>query len=101
MTRLDLTASAVRALVSKGWGKIGGEDVPDNVFLLGNVPHDQLFPHCAAVVHHGGAGTNAIGISLGCPTVVVVSEFLLIIKRYQLISRYYSHSLVTNLGGET
>ncbi|KAG9517041.1 UDP-Glycosyltransferase/glycogen phosphorylase, partial [Aureobasidium melanogenum] len=61
----------IRALVSKGWGKIGGEDVPDNVFLLGNVPHDQLFPHCAAVVHHGGAGTNAIGISLGCPTVVV------------------------------
>ncbi|KAH0334765.1 UDP-Glycosyltransferase/glycogen phosphorylase, partial [Aureobasidium melanogenum] len=74
MTKMILDAVkqlGIRALVSKGWGKIGGEDVPDNVFLLGNVPHDQLFPHCAAVVHHGGAGTNAIGISLGCPTVVV------------------------------
>jgi hypothetical protein len=61
----------VRALVSKGWGNLGGKDVPDNVFLLGNVPHDWLFPHCAAVVHHGGAGTMAIGIALGKPTVVV------------------------------
>jgi hypothetical protein len=61
----------VRALVSKGWGNIGGKDVPDNVFLLGNVPHDWLFPHCSAVVHHGGAGTMAIGIAIGKPTVVV------------------------------
>jgi UDP:flavonoid glycosyltransferase YjiC (YdhE family) len=60
----------VRALVSRGWGNIGGSDVPDNVFLVGNVPHDWLFPHCSAVVHHGGAGTTAIGIALGLPTVV-------------------------------
>lgn len=66
-----LTPSTVRALISKGWGNLGGEDVPDNVFLLGNVPHDWLFPHCSAVVHHGGAGTMAIGIALGKPTVVV------------------------------
>lgn len=99
MTILDLTAPIVRALVSKGWGGIGGEDVPDNVFLLGNVPHDQLFPHCSAVVHHGGAGTNAIGISLGCPTVVVVSSSL-IIARLALTSCYLSHFLVTNRGGE-
>lgn len=60
----------VRALVSKGWGNIGGADVPENVFLLGNVPHDWLFPRCSAVVHHGGAGTTAIGIALGLPTVI-------------------------------
>ena len=99
MKRFDLTVPIVRALVSKGWGGIGGEDVPDNVFLLGNVPHDQLFPHCAAVVHHGGAGTNAIGISLGCPTVVVVSRST-IIAWAMLTSYYYSHSSVTNHGGE-
>ncbi|KAI4790548.1 UDP-Glycosyltransferase/glycogen phosphorylase [Aureobasidium sp. EXF-8845] len=39
--------------------------------MLGNVPHDWLFPRCSAVVHHGGAGTMAIGIALGKPTVVV------------------------------
>ncbi|KAF2150621.1 glycosyltransferase family 1 protein [Myriangium duriaei CBS 260.36] len=63
--------TGVRALVSKGWGNLGGQDIPDNVFLLGNVPHDWLFPRCSAVVHHGGAGTTAIGIALGKPTVVV------------------------------
>ncbi|CZT06228.1 related to sterol glucosyltransferase [Rhynchosporium graminicola] len=63
--------AGVRALVSKGWGGIGAGDVPDGVFLLGNVPHDWLFKHVSAVVHHGGAGTTAIGIAMGKPTVVV------------------------------
>jgi UDP:flavonoid glycosyltransferase YjiC (YdhE family) len=63
--------SGVRALVSKGWGNVGGTNVPENVFLLGNVPHDWLFPRVSAVVHHGGAGTTAIGIALGKPTVIV------------------------------
>lgn len=57
--------------MSKGWGNVGGSTPPDNVFLLGNVPHDWLFPRVSAVVHHGGAGTNAIGIALGKPTVIV------------------------------
>ncbi len=39
--------------------------------MLGNVPHDWLFKHVSAVVHHGGAGTTAAGIALGRPTVVV------------------------------
>jgi len=62
-----------RALVSKGWGGLGGDDlgVPDGVFMLGNCPHDWLFQHVAAVVHHGGAGTTAAGIAAGRPTVIV------------------------------
>lgn len=64
--------AGVRALVSKGWGGLGGdEEVPEGVFLLGNVPHDWLFQYVSAVVHHGGAGTTAIGIAMGKPTVVV------------------------------
>lgn len=73
-TKLILEAvkkAGVRALVSKGWSNVGGKDVPDNVFLLGNVPHDWLFQHVSAVVHHGGAGTCAIGLALGRPTVIV------------------------------
>lgn len=50
---------------------MGGANAPANVFLLGNVPHDWLFPRVSAVVHHGGAGTTAIGIALGVPTVIV------------------------------
>lgn len=73
-TKLILEAvkkAGVRALVSKGWSNVGGSDVPDNVFLIGNVPHDWLFRHVSAVVHHGGAGTCAIGLALGKPTVIV------------------------------
>jgi UDP-glucoronosyl and UDP-glucosyl transferase len=39
--------------------------------MLGNVPHDWLFTKVSAVVHHGGAGTTAIGLRLGRPTVIV------------------------------
>ena len=62
-----------RALVSKGWGGLGANelDIPEGVFMLGNVPHDWLFQHVSCVVHHGGAGTTAAGIAAGRPTVVI------------------------------
>lgn len=65
--------TGVRALVSKGWGGLGGSSssTPPNVFMLGNCPHDWLFEQVACVVHHGGAGTTAAGIAAGKPTVVV------------------------------
>lgn len=65
--------AGVRALVSKGWGGLGGDslDVPNNIFMLDNTPHDWLFPKVAAVVHHGGAGTTAIGLKCGRPTMIV------------------------------
>lgn len=63
----------MRALVSKGWGGLGGDglDVPENVFLLDNTPHDWLFPRVRACVIHGGAGTTAIALKCGKPTMVV------------------------------
>lgn len=76
MTKLIFDAvkkSGQRALVSKGWGGFGADQigVPDNVFMLGNVPHDWLFKRVACVIHHGGAGTTAAGIACGRPTVIV------------------------------
>ncbi|KAF9009574.1 glycosyltransferase family 1 protein [Cyathus striatus] len=73
-TIFEATAQAgVRALVSAGWGGLGGMNVPSHVFILGNVPHDWLFANerVSAVVHHGGAGTTAIGLAMGRPTVIV------------------------------
>ncbi|KAF5624292.1 sterol glucosyltransferase, partial [Fusarium sp. NRRL 25303] len=46
--------AGVRAIVSKGWGGVGVGEVPDNVYLIGNCPHDWLFQRVSAVVHHGG-----------------------------------------------
>ncbi|KAK7721810.1 hypothetical protein SLS57_005159 [Botryosphaeria dothidea] len=76
MTKLIFEAvkkAGVRALVSKGWGGFGADQigVPEGVFMLGNVPHDWLFKHVSCVVHHGGAGTTSAGIACGKPTVVV------------------------------
>lgn len=76
MTRLIFEAvkmTGQRALVSKGWGGLGGNELekPDNVYMLGNCPHDWLFQHVSCVVHHGGAGTTSAGIALGRPTVIV------------------------------
>lgn len=62
-----------RVLLSKGWGGMGADElgIPDGVFMLGNCPHDWLFERVSCVVHHGGAGTTAAGITAGKPTVVV------------------------------
>jgi UDP:flavonoid glycosyltransferase YjiC (YdhE family) len=59
--------TGVRVLLSKGWGGMGADElrVPESVFMLGNVPHDWLFKHVSCVVHHGGAGTTAAGITAG------------------------------------
>ena len=45
--------------------------MPQNIFMLGNTPHDWLFPQVRAVIHHGGAGTTAVGLRYGKPTMVV------------------------------
>ena len=65
--------AGVRALVSKGWGGLGGDslDLPENIFLLDNTPHDWLFPKVRACVIHGGAGTTAIALKCGKPTMIV------------------------------
>lgn len=62
-----------RAIISKGWGGLGtdGLDIQEDIFLLGNCPHDWLFQYVSCVVHHGGAGTTATGLKFGRPTVVV------------------------------
>ncbi|KAJ5675180.1 Sterol 3-beta-glucosyltransferase UGT80B1 [Penicillium maclennaniae] len=65
--------SGQRAIVSKGWGNLGVDevDVPENILLIGSCPHDWLFQHVSCVVHHGGAGTTAAGLALGCPTIII------------------------------
>ncbi|KAJ7162111.1 hypothetical protein C8R46DRAFT_1103536 [Mycena filopes] len=49
----------VRAIISRGWSNLDGPSTP-NVFYLGDCPHEWLFQHVSAVVHHGGAGPTTI-----------------------------------------
>jgi len=38
--------------------------------MIKAAPHDELFKHVSAVVHHGGAGTTAAGLRAGLPTLI-------------------------------
>ena len=46
-------------------------DLPPNVRHFAFAPFQQLFPRCAAVVHHGGIGTTARAIAAGIPQLVL------------------------------
>ncbi|XP_057795450.1 sterol 3-beta-glucosyltransferase UGT80B1-like [Salvia miltiorrhiza] len=67
---LEITGQ--RGIIDRGWGDLGNySNIPENVFVIVDCPHDWLFPLCSAVVHHGGAGTTATGLKAGCPTTIV------------------------------
>lgn len=60
-----------RALVCAGWSDFS--DLPElgHVKVVGAVNFTAVFPACRAVVHHGGAGTTAIGLRAGVPTLIL------------------------------
>ena len=60
-----------RAIVFSGWGGLNKKNFPDSVLMIDSVPHSWLFPRVQAVIHHGGAGTTAAGLSAGKPSIVV------------------------------
>ncbi len=60
-----------RAVVSQGWAGLGGEALPSDMIEIGPVSHAALFPRCAAVVHHGGAGTTTRSAQAGVPQIIV------------------------------
>jgi sterol 3beta-glucosyltransferase len=65
-----VAAAGVRAVVHSGWARL--HSVGDNMITVDDVPHEWLFEHVAAAVHHCGAGTTAAGLRAGVPTIPVV-----------------------------
>lgn len=61
--------AGVRALVVKGTAQL--PELPPHVLAIGPTPHGKLFARCAAVVHHGGAGTTAYAARAGVPQVLL------------------------------
>ncbi|KAH7129827.1 sterol glucosyltransferase [Dactylonectria estremocensis] len=67
-----IKSAGVRAIISRGWSHLGeGYASDENIYFIDDCPHEWLFQHVAAVVHHGGAGTTACGLKFGQPTIVV------------------------------
>lgn len=70
--RVLLEASAQsghRLIVSRGWAGFDPAATP-NVCVVGDEPHEKLFPRCAAVLHHGGIGTTNAALRAGVPQLV-------------------------------
>lgn len=69
-----LTATGRRCLIGAGWAGwagLGTHGLPAHWRVTADVPHEQLFPRMAAVVHHGGSGTTANALRAGVPQVIV------------------------------
>lgn len=61
-----------RAIIQSSWQQLSNLPAYPNIYrMMQRVPHPQIFPYCAAVVHHGGAGTTQTATLCGCPSVVV------------------------------
>lgn len=60
-----------RALFYPGWSGIEASQLPANIFVVGDTPHDWLLPRTSVVVHHGGSGTTHSAARAGVPSVVV------------------------------
>ncbi|GAA4016542.1 glycosyltransferase [Allokutzneria multivorans] len=62
--------AGVHAILARGWGGLTPTDLPKNVTMIDQIPHERLFPLVDAVVHHGGAGTAAAAVASGRPQVL-------------------------------
>ncbi len=69
---LEATAlSGCRAIIQTSSERYPADSQNGHVYFIGRHPHQPVFKHCAAVVHHGGAGTTHAATRAGCPSVVV------------------------------
>lgn len=66
-----LRRTGQRGIMQRGWGNVLPQQMPDYIYLAGDIPHDWLLPQAAAMIHHGGAGTTAAALRAGLPAVIV------------------------------
>lgn len=63
--------SGRRAVIQSSWEELPGLGEHPDIYRAVRAPHARVFPRCAAVVHHGGAGTTHSAVLAGRPSVVV------------------------------
>ena len=73
---VDMVAAACaqvgeRALICSAGSDFSQVPHFDHVKVVGAVNYAATFPACRAVVHHGGAGTTAIGLRAGVPALIL------------------------------
>lgn len=63
--------SGCRAIIQTSSARYPAGSRQGDVYFIGKHPHQPVFARCAAVVHHGGAGTTQAATRAGCPSVAV------------------------------
>lgn len=63
LDELDLRAIASTA--------VRDVEISERILLIGDAPHEKLFPRTRLVIHHGGAGTLATAARAGVPQLVI------------------------------
>jgi sterol 3beta-glucosyltransferase len=62
-----------RAIIQSPAAEACGFASDDDILYVAAAPHQAIFPHCRAVVHHGGAGTTQSALLAGKPSVVIAN----------------------------
>ncbi len=60
-----------RIVFHPGWSGLPEIPLPTQCFVIGDTPHDWLFPRMSLVIHHGGSGTAHSACRAGVPSVVL------------------------------
>lgn len=60
-----------RAIIQSPTWQACGFTSSDQVLYIAAAPHHAIFPHCQAVLHHGGAGTTQSATLSGRPSIIV------------------------------
>ncbi len=60
-----------RALIQGRWTEVTSLAADPDIHRIETAPHHLLFPQCALIVHHGGAGTTHSACRAGLPSIVV------------------------------
>ena len=63
--------ASARGVISYSHDDLGGLAGSERALVIGETPHQWLFPRKAAIVHHGGAGTTGAALRAGKPNIVV------------------------------
>lgn len=70
MRELMAAIGGRRVLFHPGWSGFEPRGLAPNVLVIGDTPHDWLFPRTSMVIHHGGSGTSHSAARAGVPSIV-------------------------------
>ena len=60
-----------RAVIQLPWHDLSVFKANDKIFKVRRSPYSKVFPRCALIVHHGGAGTTQATLLAGRPSIIV------------------------------